>query len=207
MWPPWLPVNITHCSVWSVFVVCDGDNYCLCVAVVVVVVVDWHHLDNEVSPLAALCDPIEAVGVVDGGVPGGKAAHLSSYYLAPLILSLVLLWNSHPSSILDQLHQRQWEEFPCKLLRRKLHFQGKVFFIFWPTIPTNPSHWYPSMLHPSKVVFFLDSSGFCLLYYSFVCDVWELEMWYCGGEFKWIYMSSAMSECCTIQYFDAFYKS
>ena len=81
MWPPWLSVNITHCSVWSVFVVCDGDNYCLCVAVVVVVVVDWHHLDNEVSPLAALCDPVEAVGVVDGGVPGGKAAHLSSYYL------------------------------------------------------------------------------------------------------------------------------
>ena len=141
MWPPWLSVNITHCSVWSVFVVCDGDNYCLCVAVVVVV--EWHHLDNEVSPLAALCDPVEAVGVVDGGVPGGKAAHLSSYYLAPLILSLVLLWNSHPSSILDQLHQRQWEEFPCKLLRRKLHFQGRFFLFCDPQF---------QLIHPTDIL-------------------------------------------------------
>ena len=180
MWPPWLPVNITHCSVWSVFVVCDGDNYCLCVAVVVVVVVDWHHLDNEVSPLAALCDPVEAVGVVDGGVPGGKAAHLSSYYLAPLILSLVLLWNSHPSSILDQLHQRQWEEFPCKLLRRKLHFQERFFLFSDPQFQLiHPTDILRCYIHPRWC--FLDSSGFCLLYYSFVCDTWELEMWYCGS--------------------------
>ena len=37
---------------------------------------------------------------------------------------------------------------------KKTSFSRKGFFIFWPTIPTNPSHWYPSVLHPSKVVFF-----------------------------------------------------
>ena len=118
----------------------------------------------------------------------------------------VLLWNLTPPPSSTSSTSGSEKNFPASSWEENFIFK-EGFFILWPTIPTNPSHWYPSMLHPSKVVFFLDSSGFCLLYYSFVCDVWELEMWYCGGEFKWIYKSSAMSECCTIQYFDAFYKS
>ena len=204
MWPPWLSVNITHCSEWSVFVVCDGDNYCFMCRCCCCCCCCWRAPPWQWGK-PARCSVWSDWGSWSRGWRSPRRQGRPPIIILFNKILSVLLWNSHPSSLLDQLHQRQWEEFPCKLLRRKLHFQGRFFLFSDPQFQLiHPTDILRCYIHPRWC--FLDSSGFCLLYYSFVCDVWELEMWYCGGEFKWIYMSS-MSECCTIQYFDAFYKS
>ena len=118
----------------------------------------------------------------------------------------VLLWNLTPPPSSTSSTSGSEKNFPASSWEENFIFKERFFLFSDPQFQLiHPTDILRCYIHPRWC--FLDSSGFCLLYYSFVCDVWELEMWYCGGEFKWIYMSSAMSECCTIQYFDAFSKS